>query len=167
MNHKVIPYEVTHEVTLYDLQREQIISLNDIKNNKSFIFKDVLENSPDKEMVVCKVNVFEFIKGDTIKFEIPTHEVTFQKTILIKPIPLISNAVISKEDDSSEAEAVSFTTIITFSYIYDQKYRYQTIPMTKLGFDYLITLTSNTYQGLYHFENEYGKFRVDLKIDFN
>ena len=158
VTHEVIPYEVT----IYDLQREQIISLNDIKNNKSFIFKDVLENSPDKEMVVCIVNVFEFIKGDTIKFEIPT-----QKTILIKPIPLISNAVISKEDDSSEAEAVSFTTIITFTYIYDQKYRYQTIPMTKLGFDYLITLTSNTYQGLYHFENEYGKFRVDLKIDFN
>lgn len=149
----------------YDLQREQIISLEDIKKNKSFIFKDVLENSPHKEMVVCKVNVFEFIKGDIIKREINTeyHSTKLptkssQKSFLIKPIPLISNAIITKEDD---------TTVITFTYIYDQTYRYQTVSLVKLGFDYLITLTSNTYQGLYNFENKYGKFRVDLKIDFN
>lgn len=142
----------------YDLQREQIISLEDIKKNKSFIFKDVLENSPHKEMVVCKVNVFEFIKGDLIKREIITRKINTTKTILIKLIPLISNAIITKEDD---------TTVITFTYIYDQTYRYQTVSLVKLGFDYLITLTSNTYQGLYNFENKYGKFRVDLKIDFN
>ena len=142
----------------YTLQREQIITLNDIKNNQTFIFKDVLEDSPDKEMVVCEVNVFEFIKGDIIKHEVITREITPHKTIFIKPIPLISNATISKEDDS---------TIVTFMYIYDQKYRYKTIPMSNLGFDYFITLTSNTYQGLYNFENKYGKFRIDLKIDFN
>lgn len=159
-----------HEVTQnssYTLQREQIITLNDIKNNQTFIFKDVLEDSPDKEMVVCEVNVFEFIKGDLIKREVITREITPHKTFLIKPIPLISNATISKEDDSSVAEVSSFTTIVTFTYIYDQKYRYKTIPMSNLGFDYFVTLTSNTYQGLYNFENKYGKFRIDLKIDFN
>lgn len=161
MNYEVTN-EVIHEVSTHDLQLEQIISLNDIKNNTTFIFKDVLENSPDKEMVVCEINVFEFVKGDIIEYEALPKQlaalVTPHKTILIKPIPLISNAVISKENDS---------TIITFTYIYDQEYRYQVVSMTKLGFDYLITLTSNTYQGLYYFENEYGKFRVDLKIDFN
>lgn len=137
----------------HTLQRKQIITLNDIKNNQTFIFKDVLEDSPDKEMVVCEVNVFEFIKGDLIPYLTTTN-----KTILIKPIPLISNATITKEEDE---------TVITFTYIYDQIYRYKTIPMSKLGFDYFVTLTSNTYQGLYYFENEYGKFRVDLAIDFN
>lgn len=153
MNYEVTNEITTYEVSTHDLQLEQIISLNDIKNNTTFIFKDVLENSPDKEMVVCEVNVFEFVKGNIIEYEITPY-----KTILIKPIPLISNAVISKEDD---------LTIITFTYIYEQKYRYQTVSLVKLGFDYLITLTSNIYQGLYYFENKYGKFRVDLKIDFN
>lgn len=144
----------------YTLQRKQIITLNDIKNNQTFIFKDVLEDSPNKEMVVCEVNVFEFIKGDLIQYE-----ATPNKTILIKPIPLISNATITKEVST---EALSSTTVvITFTYIYDQKYRYKTIPMSNVGFDYFVTLTSNTYQGLYYFENEYGKFRVDLAIDFN
>ena len=137
----------------YTLQREQIITLNDIKKNQTFIFKDVLEDSPDKEMVVCEVNVFEFIKGDLIQYE-----ATPNKTILIKPIPLISSATITKEGN---------LTILTFTYIYDQTYRYKTIPMSNVGFDYFVTLTSNTYQGLYYFENEYGKFRVDLAIDFN
>ena len=137
----------------YIIERKQIITLNDIKNNQSFIFKDVLEDSPDKEMVVCEVNVFEFIKGDLIKYE-----ATPNKTILIKPIPLISNATITKEGN---------LTIVTFMYIYDQTYRYKTIPMSDVGFDYFVTLTSNTYQNLYYFENEYGKFRVNLAIDFN
>ena len=138
----------------YIIERKQIITLNDIKNNQTFIFKDVLEDSPDKEMVVCKVNVFEFIKGDLIPYLTTTN-----KTILIKPIPLISNATITKEEDE--------TVVVTFTYIYDQIYRYKTIPMSNVGFDYFVTLTSNTYQGLYYFENEYGKFRVDLVIDFN
>lgn len=146
----------------YTLQRKQIITLNDIKNNQTFIFKDVLEDSPDKEMVVCEVNVFEFIKGDLIQYEaLPKQLATLatpNKTILIKPIPLISNATITKEED---------LTVITFTYIYEQKYRYKTIPMSNVGFDYFITLLSDTYQGLYYFENEYGKFRVDLAIDFN
>ena len=147
----------------YIIERKQIITLNDIKNNQTFIFKDVLEDSQDKEMVVCKVNVFEFIKGDLIPYLTTTN-----KTILIKPIPLISNATITKEEGETVGEAVSSTTtVVTFTYIYDQKYRYKTIPMSKLGFDYFVTLTSNTYQGLYYFENEYGKFRVDLAIDFN
>lgn len=137
----------------YTLQLERILTLNDIKNNQTFIFKDILEDSPNKEMVVYEVNVFEFIKGDIIKYETSSN-----KTILIKPIPLISNATITKED---------ILTIITFIYIYDKEYRYKTIPMRDVGFDYFITLTNNTYQGLYCFENEYGKFRVDLKIDFN
>lgn len=137
----------------YIIERKQIITLNDIKNNQTFIFKDVLEDSQDKEMVVCKVNVFEFIKGDLIPYLTTTN-----KTILIKPIPLISNATITKEGN---------LTILTFTYIYDQIYRYKTIPMSNVGFDYFVTLTSNTYQGLYYFENEYGKFRVDLAIDFN
>ena len=147
----------------YIIERKQIITLNDIKNNQTFIFKDVLEDSPDKEMVVCKVNVFEFIKGDLIPYLTTTN-----KTILIKPIPLISNATITKEEGETVGEAVSSTTtVVTFTYIYDQKYRYKTIPMSSVGFDYFVTLTSNTYQGLYYFENEYGKFRVDLAIDFN
>ena len=160
--------EVTHKINDYVLQQEQIISLNDIKNNKSFIFKDVLEKSPNKEMVDCEINVFEFIKGDIIEYktnseihtEINTKSSikTPQKTILIKPIPLINNATISKEDD---------TIIITFTYIYDQKYRYKTVNLSNLYFDYFVTLTSNTYQGLYHFENKYGKFRIDLEICFN
>ena len=147
----------------YIIERKQIITLNDIKNNQTFIFKDVLEDSQDKEMVVCKVNVFEFIKGDLIPYLTTTN-----KTILIKPIPLISNATITKEEGETVGEAVSSTTtVVTFTYIYDQKYRYKTIPMSNVGFDYFVTLTSNTYQGLYYFENEYGKFRVDLAIDFN
>ena len=156
----------------YTLQRKQIITLNDIKKNQTFIFKDVLEDSPDKEMVVCEVNVFEFIKGDLIRYEALPKQLaaltTSHKTILIKPIPLISNATITKEEGETVGEAVSSTTtVVTFTYIYDQIYRYKTIPMSNVGFDYFVTLTSNTYQGLYYFENEYGKFRIDLVIDFN
>ena len=134
----------------YIIERKQIITLNDIKNNQTFIFKDVLEDSQDKEMVVCKVNVFEFIKGDLIPYLTTTN-----KTILIKPIPLISNATITKEGN---------LTILTFTYIYDQIYRYKTIPMSNVGFDYFVTLTSNTYQGLYYFDSEFTIFIFNINI---
>ena len=37
--------------------------------------------------------------------------------------------------------------------------------LTDLGFDYIITLCDALYENLYYYENEYGKFRIDLEIE--
>lgn len=132
----------------YESPIETSISLFDIKSNQNYNY--TLNYDFD---INLSVNVFELIrrkfKSELIKLSTDNSIITFD------PKTTIPNAILFGIGDM---------IVIKYHYEYDQKYRNYKVTLEKLGFDYEITLIENYYNNLYSFENESGKFRVDLEI---
>ena len=130
-------------------QNETIISMLNIKTNQDFTYP-LHVNNRDVNLII---NVFQLIKlkhaNNSVKIQL--NDITF----IFDPKTVIPNATIEIEND---------TTVIVYNYEYEEKYRNYTASLVSLGFDYEIKLTDYYYTNLYNFENEYGKFRVDLRI---
>ena len=99
------------------------------------------------------INVFELIRLKNINS--PIKIATEKANISLNPKTTIPNAELYNEND---------TIVIKFHYKYDKKYCNLITSLSDYGFDYVITLNNDYYKNLYSFENESGKFRVDLQI---
>lgn len=132
--------EIYHpEIPLY-------VTLDNFKKNTNYQQKFYL----NKQWIEVEINVFKLITNNHtyIKGKDREYDIIFDY--------IIQNAELKKEDD---------LTIIKYHYIYDKKYKGCTIDLRDINFDYKLTLEEGEYQNLYFFENEYGKFRVDLFIE--
>ena len=139
----------TEKELFYESQNETIISMFNIKTNQDFTYPLRVNN----QNVNLIINVFQLTKlkytNNSVKAQL--NDITFT----FDPKTVIPNATIEIEND---------TTVIVYDYEYEEKYRNCTASLVSLGFDYEIKLTDYYYTNLYNFENEYGKFRVDLRI---
>lgn len=132
----------------YESSNELPISIFNIKSNCNYDFIIQCDNE-----IKLSINVFELIRLKNINSPIKIE--TEKMTISLNPKTTIPNAELYNEND---------TIVIKFHYKYDKKYRNHKISLEDLGFDYVITLNDDYYKSLYLFENESGKFRVDLQI---
>lgn len=139
----------TQNELICETESETIISMSSIKTNQDFTYT-LHVNNQDTNLIL---NVFQLIQ---LKYTNDFIRAQLNDTIIIfDPKTVIPNATIEKEND---------TTVITYDYEYEEKYRNYTASLVSLGFDYEIVLTECYYTNLYNFENEYGKFRVDIRI---
>lgn len=132
--------EIYHpEIPLY-------ISLDNFKKNTDYQQKFYL----NKQWIEVKINVFKLITNNhtCVEGKDCVYDIIFDYAI--------PNAELRKEDD---------LTIIKYHYIYNKKYQESTIDLRSLNFDYNLVLKEGEYQNLYFFDNEYGRFRVDLSIE--
>lgn len=127
------------EIPLYVL-------LDNFKKNTDYQQKFYL----NKQWVEVKINVFKLITNNHtyIKVKNCVYDIIFDY--------VIQNAELRKEND---------LTIIKYHYIYNKKYQESIIDLRSLNFDYNLVLKEGEYQNLYFFDNEYGRFRVDLSIE--
>ena len=132
----------------YESSNELPISIFNIKSNCNYDFIIQCDNE-----INLSINVFELIRLKNINSPIKIE--TEKANISLNPKTTIPNAELYNEND---------TIVIKFHYKYDKKYRNHKISLEDLGFDYVITLNDDYYKSLYSFENESGKFRVDLQI---
>lgn len=132
--------EIYHpEISLY-------VSLDNFKKNTNYQQKFYL----NKQWIEVKINVFKLISNNHTYIEGKDREYDIIFDYLME------NVELRKEDD---------LTIIKYHYVYDKKYKGNTIDLQNINFDYSLVLEEGEYQNLYFFENEYGKFRVDLSIE--
>lgn len=134
------PIEIYHpEISLY-------VTLDNFKKNTKYQQKFYLK----KQWVEVQINVFKLITNNHTYIEGKdcVYDIVFDY--------VMQNAELRKEDD---------LTIIKYHYVYDKKHKEHTIDLRNINFDYNLVLNEGEYQNLYFFENEYGKFRVDLSIE--
>ena len=147
MNKNKIENDSKIETT--NIQKVQIkypIGIKDIRSNRNYEIKDTFNN----KIIYFKTNVFELLSQQTIERKIS------DEIYIIEPFIEIQYGTLKKENE---------LTIIKIKYIYEKKYINQKVSLVDLGFDYMITLMDANYTNLYYFENEFGKFRIDLDIE--
>lgn len=125
-----------------------MIFITNIKNNTSSLHKIYCNG----EEYYSYINPFQLLVSDSIIYT------NNYKELKYKPTFVFDNNLVScyKVDD---------TIVIKYKYIYDKQYINCQTELTDLGFDYIITLCDALYEKLYYYENEYGKFRIDLEIE--
>ena len=132
-------------VNVQKIQIKYPIGIKDIRSNRNYEIKDTFNN----KTIYFKTNVFELLTQNTIERKIG------DDVYIIEPFIEIQYGTLKKENE---------LTIIKIQYIYEKKYINQKVSLVDLGFDYMITLIDANYTNLYYFENEFGKFRIDLDI---
>ena len=132
----------------YESPVETSISMFDIKSNRNYEY--ILQYDHD---INLSINVFVLmyckVKGKLIEL------ITDKSNVRFDPKITIPNATLIEKDG---------IIIIKFYYEYAEKYQNYKTSLVDFGFDYEITLFDQYYENLYSFENENGKFRVDLEI---
>ena len=141
---KVIKRKEDIKITCDDF----IIHITNIKNNTSSLHKI----NCNGEEYYSYINPFQILVSDSIIYT------NNYKELKYKPTFIFDNNLVScyKDDD---------TIVIKYKYIYDKQYINCQTELTDLGFDYIITLCDALYEKVYYYENEYGKFRIDLEIE--
>lgn len=132
--------EIYHpEISLY-------VSLNNFKKNTNYQQKFY----HNKQWFELEINVFKLITNNHtfVEGKDCDYDIIFDY--------IMPNAELRKEND---------LTIIKYHYVYEKKYQGLTIDLENIEFDYNLILEEGECQNLYYFENEYGKFRVDLSIE--
>ena len=133
---------------IYNPEISLYVSLNNFKKNTNYQQKFYL----NKQWVEVEINVFKLITNNHtfVEGKDRVYDIIFDY--------IIPNTELRKEDD---------LTIIKYHYVYDKKYQGNTIDLRNINFDYNLVLKEGEYQNLYFFENEYGRFRVDLSIELH
>lgn len=142
---KPTKHEEPNRLIFYHTESTVYISLDDLKKNTTHSFKFNIE----KQCLHVKINTFELLTNNTISIISDNC-----KFYIIFDYEL-SNATLQRENNLN---------IIRYNYTYERKYRGYTIDLRNICFDYTLVLEEGEYSNLYYFENEYGRFRVDLSV---